>query len=619
MAAPETSARSFFEASPFKNSIASQLFLVVFLIYLAIALAIASSQIIEIYTRAKSDLTRELEILGSSFKGSLAKALWEFDEESLNSSIQGLQDIPGVLGVSVMDINTGVMHTAGVGQKGDAEERQSNRRANDPNLIRQEFDVVFNIDGRNELVGRATVYSDTDVVIERIKYSVLVVILSEVLKIIAMWAVFLWVSHRMLRQPLAVLTTAAERLSKEDLKDFKVDINAKSQNELTLLEEAFNISAEKLSEAKDELENRMRLALSAGRIATWVWHPKEDRLEFDDHLPSIFGQSPEAFGQSFRELQRFINIDDRSSFIMLMNNAVASRKPLHTDFQVDALDGSAIHIEVQAIISYSSDSPDTPYLVGTAMDVTDRRKADEELQLAKAAAEQANSAKSNFLASMSHELRTPLNAILGFSDVLKEQYFGPIGVEKYREYANDIHNSGNYLLELVDELLDLSAIEAGKTKLHKEPTRIEEVVDDCIRTVAEKAIAKDIRLTFEPPSDLPPALVDKRAVKQVVLNILSNAVKFTQTGGSIEIVADCQNDCARIVVTDNGQGIADDQLSVITTPFTRGDNPHYAVDRGWGLGLAISRTLVELHDGEILIDSELDKGTTVTIILPLGD
>ncbi len=576
-------ASSKFSLGPFRvrNSIASQMFLAVFLIYLAISLFVTIAQAIEIYTRAKDDLTRELQILGSSFQGTIAKALWEFDEESLKSSIDGLQEIPDVLGVSVLDLNSGEVHRSGVtvsegpSDNGDAHVDILGVAADQPGMfadrITQEFDVSFEIDGRSELVGRAVVYSDNSVVLDRITLSLVIVVASEVFEIMAMWVIFLWVSQRMLGRPLAILTNAAGRLSAEDLRDFKVDIQTKYRNELKLLEEAFNYSAERLSEAKDELEHRMRLALSAGKIATWVWRPEEDVLEFDEHLPSIFGQATADFGNSFARMQQFIHPQDRPGFVGLMNRTIETREPLQTDFRVQSADGDDLFIEVQAIVSQSADDPDTLYMVGTAMDVTDRKQADMELYLAKAAAEQASNAKSQFLASMSHELRTPLNAILGFSEVLKEESLGPIGTTKYREYANDIHNSGSYLLELVGELLDLSAIEAGKIEFERELIQTGDIIEDCIRTIAEKTNAKRIDLSFESEADIPPVFADRRSVKQVMLNVLSNAVKFTGMDGRITIVTKAQDKHVQMVVTDNGVGISEDRLKDITTPFTRGE------------------------------------------------
>jgi signal transduction histidine kinase len=626
---PSSGPRSSVGLGSIKNSIASQLFLVVFGIYLAISLIVTSGQIIEIYASAKNDLSRELQILGSSFKGSLAKALWEFDEESLNFSLQGLQETPGVLGVKVLDVKTGTTHGNGVSflnKQGKSieitsfsESLVSKVQDYFTNLFQQEFEIFFSNDQIHELVGNATIYSNSSVVLERIKFSVLVVIISEVIKIVAMWVIFLWVSRSMLGRPLAILTAATERLSREDLKDFKVDIHAKYRNELKLLEEAFNSSAEKLYEAKDELENRMRLALNAGRIGTWVWYPKDDRFEFDDHLPSLFGQVTEAFGHSFSDLQRFIHDDDKSAFADAVSKSISSRQPLHTDFRVTTSDSLTLQVEVQAVVKNTVDIPDAPYLVGTAMDITDRKRADEELLSAKTTAEQANKAKSEFLASMSHELRTPLNAILGFSEVLKEQYFGPLGTDKYHEYASDIHNSGAHLLELVNDVLDLSFVEAGKMQLNKEATVIDEIINDCYRTIGEKAAAKNIELYSYVSDGLPPAYVDRRAVKQILLNLMSNAVKFTPDEGQINVHTDRWEKSVRIVVTDNGIGISADKLADITSPFVKGaSDPLVVAEKGWGLGLAISRSLAELHGGSISIESEPGKGTSITVILPIG-
>ena len=612
--------------NPFKDSIASQLFLVVFLVYLIVSTIITSAQVLDSYNRAETALTRELQILGSSFEGSLAKALWEFDEESLRSSIDGLREIPGVLGVTVLDVNSGQVHGTGADAVSTPSTFGDDLRDNSAfsnwlgvpvsSLIRQEFDISFSVGERRELVGRATVFSSSEIVYDRIQYSVAMVILSEILKAIAIWAVLLLASQLMLRKPLATLTAAAERLANEDLKDFKVGLETGNQNELKLLADAFDVSAEKLYVAKDALENRMRLALRAGRIATWVWHPADDVLQFDRHLASIFGQSPEGFGHSFEGLLTFIHPQDQAKFQEDVRNSLAQGASLQTTFRVLAADGEVLHVEVQAVINQKTEAPDAPYLVGTAMDITDRKLADEELQKAKAAAEDASRAKSQFLASMSHELRTPLNAILGFSEVLQEEYLGTMGNPKYREYAKDIHNSGFYLLELVDELLDLSAIEAGQTELQFEMLRTEEIVEDCIRIVANKISEKHIDLTFEPSSEAVPVPIDRRAMKQVVLNVLSNAVKFTPENGAVVVQTQASIHGATIRISDNGPGIAQEHLASITTPFMRGKNPHHQTEKGWGLGLAISRSLVECHGGSFQIESAEGEGTTVTITVP---
>jgi signal transduction histidine kinase len=233
-----------------------------------------------------------------------------------------------------------------------------------------------------------------------------------------------------------------------------------------------------------------------------------------------------------------------------------------------------------------------------------------------AEAEQASQAKSEFLATMSHELRTPLNAILGFSDIISHQYLGPHGEKKYMEYAEDIHSSGEHLLELVNDLLDISAIEAGKQSLNKEMLTVNEMVAESFNAVGRKAQEKDIELLTEISETLPPLYADKRAIRQILLNLLTNAVKFTLDGGRITVSAKAAKQKIILKVADTGQGIPAERLPNLTEPFTKGAvEPHKTVD-GWGLGLAITKSLIDLHDGKLDIASKVGKGTTVRVTLP---
>ncbi|NQU62281.1 MAG: HAMP domain-containing histidine kinase, partial [Rhodospirillales bacterium] len=230
---------------------------------------------------------------------------------------------------------------------------------------------------------------------------------------------------------------------------------------------------------------------------------------------------------------------------------------------------------------------------------------------------QANQAKSEFLANMSHDLRTPLNAILGFADFISNQYFGPVG-DKYQEYAEDIHSSGELLLSLVNDILDLSAIEAGKRSLAKENLSITDVVTECEKFIEEKAKSLGIDLIVEVPKDLPSLYADRRAIMQILLNLLSNAVKFTPEGGKVVLRATATNEHHTIEVSDTGTGIPDDKIATITDPFVRGETDPHQTQEGTGLGLTIVKSLVDLHDGELDIKSTVGKGTTVTVTLPNG-
>jgi len=231
-------------------------------------------------------------------------------------------------------------------------------------------------------------------------------------------------------------------------------------------------------------------------------------------------------------------------------------------------------------------------------------------------AEKASKAKSEFLATMSHELRTPLNAIFGFAEIIGGEYFGPAGDRKYREYAEDIQASSRHLLDLINDVLDLSAIEAGRFPLVREKIEIAALVDECSRTIADAAERKHIAYSVEIPPDLPPCYADRRGMKQILLNLLSNAVKFTPAGGRIALSVAAADGRHSIEVADSGEGIPAEKLARLTDPFTRAEpDPHKSQD-GAGLGLSIVDSLLKLHGGELVVKSDPRKGTTVTATLP---
>jgi two-component system, cell cycle sensor histidine kinase PleC len=233
-------------------------------------------------------------------------------------------------------------------------------------------------------------------------------------------------------------------------------------------------------------------------------------------------------------------------------------------------------------------------------------------------AEQASQAKSRFLAMMSHEFRTPLNAIIGFSEVIEREALGPVGIGRYVEYAHDIRTSGNHLLDLVNDILDMSKIEAGKYVLHRESLHAVEVVKRCVRMVRLRAEEAGIRLAEEAEDCLPEIEADRRALKQILLNLLSNAIKFTDRGGSVTVSAACLGDRFTVTVTDTGIGIPPESLGRIGAPFEQIDSRHNRQHAGTGLGLALTRSLVELHGGELQISSTPGEGTSVRVSLPLA-
>jgi cell cycle sensor histidine kinase DivJ len=258
-----------------------------------------------------------------------------------------------------------------------------------------------------------------------------------------------------------------------------------------------------------------------------------------------------------------------------------------------------------------------PEVVAVMRDVTDRKQQEHALDLARTAAERADAAKTRFLATMSHELRTPLNAIIGFSEMIVQEATLPLDATRRKEYAQLINDSGQHLLSVVNSILDMSKMESGNFEILSEPFTPREVLLNGSNLLALKARDNGIELVTRVPENLPQMIGDPRAFKQIVLNLVSNAIKFTERGGRVTISARIEGSRMALRVMDNGVGIAQEDLKRIGDPFFQAGKTYQRRQEGTGLGLSIVTSLVVLHQGEIDVQSKVQEGTTVTVMLPL--
>jgi PAS domain S-box-containing protein len=371
-------------------------------------------------------------------------------------------------------------------------------------------------------------------------------------------------------------------------------------------------------------ETLLRHAHRLSRVGYWVWEPRDvaqssDRgwLHVSSEFADILGVKPEEVPLEETELVgKFVHPDDLVAAMSAVEGFVhRTADRYNVQFRAVRPDQKIAHLHMEAE-RLRDPQGRILYEIGVIQDVTEQRERELELMTAKRTAEIANRTKTQFLANMSHELRTPLNAVIGFSQLIREQAFGQIP-DRYVTYADDINSSGKLLLALINDILDMSRIEAGQQKLMEEILSVDSVVNDCVRMVTSKATDGGVRLIVENKGPLPALRADERALKQILLNLLSNAVKFTPEGGAVTIAAGVTKDRGLdIGISDTGIGIAEDVIKDLFLPFRQADASISRRFGGSGLGLAISKKLMELHGGEISIDSHPGRGTRVTLHMP---
>jgi len=373
-----------------------------------------------------------------------------------------------------------------------------------------------------------------------------------------------------------------------------------------------------IKEHEEELQRRelqLSEAEAIGHMGHWRWKIGSDNISFSDEIYSIFGVDQESFAPTLDNVNAMLHKRDVGRMMQAFQRAIIEENDYDMDFRVIRPDGHLRYVRCEGRCEKDADD-EVIALFGIMQDITEATLHEQNLREAKEAAERAYSAKTQFLANMSHELRTPLNAIIGFSEMMQRQLLGPIGTERYLEYIKGIRESGEHLLDLISDILDMSKIEAGKYQLDLEELNIAKIIRLAVHMMEGRAVDSGIKINIDIENEEKQAIIDRRAFMQILLNLLSNAVKFSHPQGAVNIECKLRDDYFTVTITDKGIGIPANKLRNITRPFEQVASHYTRKHEGSGLGLAITKELIDLHGGQMHIDSVVDEGTTVSVRLP---
>lgn len=367
-------------------------------------------------------------------------------------------------------------------------------------------------------------------------------------------------------------------------------------------------------EGRTRSEAYFRMMADNAPVMVWVADSDGKVNFFNRRWLEFRGGSLEA--ELTTPWEEIVYPDDALGLFSAFEAAVATRQTYTHEFRLRRHDGAYRWVMSTAVPRFEADGSLGGF-VGSAVDITERKHDEDLLRAAKDQAVATSRTKSELLANMSHELRTPLNAIIGFSEIMKGEMFGPLGHDSYKEYAADIYESGRHLLTLINDILDVSKAEAGRIELDEGLVDLRPVIEACTRLVKARAESGEVTLAIKLPDTAPKLVADERRLKQVLLNLLSNAVKFTLPGGRVQVEASVlsSGDLA-LVVADTGIGIAPEDIPRVLAPFGQVESGLNRKYEGTGLGLTLTKALVELHGGGLDIDSVRGVGTKASAIFP---
>jgi PAS domain S-box-containing protein len=392
--------------------------------------------------------------------------------------------------------------------------------------------------------------------------------------------------------------------------------NARLYEELNHYTEELEHRVRERTAEIESTRRRLELAVKTAGIGIWELDIKQNKDYWDDGLFTLYGLSKESTSPSPQIWHKVLHPDDLALQLKLMDESLYNNQPYHSEFRVIWPDASVHHIKSTGIVILD-EAGKPERMIGANLDITIHKLAEEALSFANAEMERGLRIKNEFLANMSHELRTPLNAILGISESLEEQISGQLN-DKQLKYIRVITESGRHLLDMINDILDLSKIEAGKLELNIQPVSVDKLCTSSLRMVKELAQKKSLNVSFQVDENVKAFLGDERRLKQSLVNLLGNAVKFTPQGKNIglEVRGNTETNEVTFTVWDEGIGITQEDMTRLFKPFVQLNASLTRAYAGTGLGLAVVAQIVRMHDGRIDLTSELNVGSRFTITLP---
>jgi PAS domain S-box-containing protein len=599
-------------ATPFRDRrIGVRLLAAILCTSTALAIVASAVQLYADYRRDLSAIDQEFLQIERSSLETLANSLWSFNDTQIQLQLDGLTQLPDILYVDVI---------------GSPGERFSSGRKPTGNAITREFVLRYSGQDQTEL-GRLRVSADLGAIYSRLLDTAIVILLTQTAKTFLISLLILMLVSRWVTRPLETLARYARGLSLDRL-DERATLSHKpggTPDELDDVAAALNQMADALAaelRQRGVVEAELRRSEERFRdyaetASDWFWETGTDhRLTYlSNHQAALSGDPGRRLGKTRWDLATDVATEPEKWQAHL---AALERRVTFRDFIYQTRDEGPAErfVATSGKPKLGADGEFLGYR-GTGRDITEAMRSERALREAKERAEIASGAKSEFLANMSHELRTPLNAIIGFAELMALVPFTSERADRYQSYARDIHTSGRHLLDIINGLLNVAQIEARKFELDERTLRLEEVVAEVVKMMTPQMEQAGLTLVCEIEPKMPGVRADARAMRQILLNLVSNALKFTPKGGTTTIrLARAAMGGVRLSVTDTGIGIAAEDIGKLMQPFTQLDNVYHRKHPGTGLGLSLVRSLAELHGGAAEIESLPGRGTTVTVWLP---